>query len=519
MCGSRLTVRDPRIVRFRTPGDITRLIDDSTVESPSLEFKRELPLSTPSERTEALKDLTAMGNGGGGTLVYGVEEAEGDWPAASAVTPIADRRIVARLEDIVRDGVRPPLLFDLSIIDADGGYVLVADVQPSPLGPYMITARGNYRYHRRIGRRTEPMDEQQVRDAYFLAARGREHRAALWADHALPMSAPTEEPWLIVSALPEEPLPELLDLSVIEPDDVRPPHPVKVHVQLGQLSGSVERLGRWSDGLFGHDGQGDSAPYSSVRLHRDGAAAIGRRYHEKLSAVFAARLLNAELAYLTWFWTAYELRRPLELHVTLTALSNCTLEVGSWTADSRVVHEPPGLPVTDLVLAEHVLPWELARASNRHRIVQRFSDRLHQAFGLARALALFRTGQLYRQDGPLGFSVAGSGVWTNDGNQVAWVHTDGAVTSATTGELAAWWFDGCLLDLAGDTVGIVEMAPGVGVPDDYLPTRLLEDPRARVPGGNPGNAAEPRAQYEPPARRGRWTAGTPDLAELFRRPT
>jgi hypothetical protein len=430
---------------------------------------------------------------------------------------MADRSIVARLEDVVRDGVRPPLLFDLTVIETGDGYVLAADVQPSPLGPYMVTARRNYRYHRRIGRRTEPMDEQQVRDAYLLAARGREHRAGLWDDHALPMEAPTEDPWLIVSALPEEPLPELLDLGMIEPDDVRPPHAVNVHVQLGQLTGSVERLGRWSDGLFGYDGQGGSPPYSSVRLHRDGAAAIARRCHEDLSAVYIARLLNAQLAYLTWFWNTFELRRPVELHLTLAALSKCTLEAGSWMAEKRVVHEPPGVPVTELVLEEHVLPWELARASNRHRIVQRFSDRLYQAFGLARAVPLFRTGQLYRQDAPLGFSAAGSGVWSNDGNQIAWIDTDGAVTSSETGELAAWWFEGCLLDLAGDTLGVLEMAPGAGTPGDYLPTRLLEDPRARVPGGNAGTAMDPRQQHEQPAATGKWTAEFPNLVEEFRR--
>lgn len=238
----------------------------------------------------------------------------------------------------------------------------------------------------------------------------------------------------------------------------------------------------------------------------------------QLSAVFVARLLNAQLVYLTWFWNAFDLRRPLELHVTLTALSRCTLEVGSWLAENRVVHEPPGVPVTDLVLTEHALPSELGRASSRHRVVQRFSDRLNQAFGLARAVPLFRTGQLYRQDAPLGFSVAGSGVWTDDGNQIAWVHTDGAVTRAETGELVAWWSEGCLLDLAGDTLGVLEMAPGNGTPDEYLPTRLLEDPRARVPGGNAGSALEPREHLlVAPSATGKWTPEVPNLVELFRR--
>lgn len=504
-------------MRIRTFEAVQRLVDDHAVESPSLEFKRELPLNSLGERVEALKDLTAMGNGGGGALLYGVDEGEGDWPAATSITPMTDRRLVSRLEDLVRDGVRPPMLFDLTLVEADGGYVLVAEVQPSPLGPYMVTARRNYRYHRRIGRRTEPMDEQQVRDAYALSLRARERRGGLWLEHALPMAAPTQDPWLIVSALPEEPLLEIIDLGAVDPDCVRPPPDVQVHVRLAHIGGAIERLGRWSDGLFGHDGAGDSPPYAAVRLHRDGAAALGRRLHEELSAVFVARLLNAELVYLTWYWTAFELQRPLEVVVDLVALSACTLESGSLFGDKRAVHEPPGVAVTKLSVTEHVLPWELARASVRHRLVQRFSDRLYHAFGLARAVPLFRTGQIYRQDaGPLGYSVAGSGVWTNDGRQIAFVHRDGSVTAAETGQLAAWWQDGCLLDLGGDTLGALEMAPGLGAPDDYLPTHLLEDPRARVPGGNPGEPLEPRDTLEPPPPTGRWTASVPNLDTLRR---
>ena len=97
-------MRDPGCVRFGTSGDVQRLVDDSVAESPSLEFKRELPLQSPGARVESLKDLTAMANGGGGTVLYGIDEGDGDWPAASALTALTDRRVVARLEDLCAMG-------------------------------------------------------------------------------------------------------------------------------------------------------------------------------------------------------------------------------------------------------------------------------------------------------------------------------------------------------------------------------------------------------------------------------
>ena len=115
----------------------------------------------------------------------------------------------------------------------------------------------------------------------------------------------------------------------------------------------MERLGRWSDGLFGHDGLGgDSVPYASVRLHRDGAAALARRLHSQLSAVFVARLLNAQLVYLSWFWESFSLARPLELHVELTEVSSPPWSTGRGI---NVSCTSPGVPATTLSLTDYVL--------------------------------------------------------------------------------------------------------------------------------------------------------------------
>ena len=108
-------------------------MDNAIPESTSLEYKRELNLSSRTERLEKLKDLTGMGNGGVGTVVYGDEEDDAsDLPTPSAVVPLTDRGLASRLRDIVRSGVHPPLLAELNPMDSGCGYVLAVEVQPSP---------------------------------------------------------------------------------------------------------------------------------------------------------------------------------------------------------------------------------------------------------------------------------------------------------------------------------------------------------------------------------------------------
>jgi predicted HTH transcriptional regulator len=161
-----------------------------------------LSLGPPAERSEAMKDLSGMGNGGGGTLVYGIEEDPKEEGIPIALRPHQDRGLVGVLEDVARSSVRPPLLMQVRPLEGPGGFVLVVEILRSPLGPYMVEAYGDRRYAVRVGSRTVPMTEQQVRDAYALASRARERRGEVWDSHALPMKAATSEAWLTVSVFP-----------------------------------------------------------------------------------------------------------------------------------------------------------------------------------------------------------------------------------------------------------------------------------------------------------------------------
>jgi predicted HTH transcriptional regulator len=189
-------------MRLDSWGEVERLVRNHVPEGPSLEYKRELSLNSKGEKEEVIKDLTAMGNGGGGALVYGIAEDPKHDGVPEVISPLTDRGLIGVLEDIARSAVRPPLLMNLATYDGAGGFVLAVEVLRSPLGPYMIEAYGERRFYIRIGSRSAPMTKQQVRDAYFLAARARDRRDELWGAHSLPIRPTTGEPRLTLSGLP-----------------------------------------------------------------------------------------------------------------------------------------------------------------------------------------------------------------------------------------------------------------------------------------------------------------------------
>jgi hypothetical protein len=65
-------------MRVTSLAEVEALVADRIPEGPSLEYKEALSLGTRRDRIEMLKDLTGMGNGGGGAVIFGVAEDPND---------------------------------------------------------------------------------------------------------------------------------------------------------------------------------------------------------------------------------------------------------------------------------------------------------------------------------------------------------------------------------------------------------------------------------------------------------
>ena len=459
-------------MRYPSLEAIQRLLDLRIAENTTLEYKSQQLLSTTHDRRELLKDLTGMGNGGGGTLIFGMDEEEVT-NIAKCLTPLPNLSIVSQIEDIVISTVRPPMIWTHHEYAFEDGWIVVAEVEQSPLGPYMIDAYGEQRFHKRSGTKVHKMSEQEVRDGYSIALRSLERRDQLWRKHLLPLRVKDGHVCLVVSALPEEPLTEIINTRELDLRKFAPPEPILQYTNLTRLSMVPYSLRHWSDGLTAEVAKSESTDWLALRIHRDGAIGVAQEIPYGMSLESIWRMLNAFLRYLAWVWNEFSLQRPVELEIAIVGLLSASSQDRATGGLDQLVVQPPGVTVENVSIQINELPWELARARLRQRIVRQFADRFKQTIGESGATATFEHGWLYNKVGQrLNLAFDRGRIWDAtqgvDGIGIANVGTAGQIWGLD-GNVRAFILDGVIVDLDGLTLACLEMATGVGCPDDFLP--------------------------------------------------
>ena len=147
---------------------IEQLIRDRVPEDSGLDYKGSESLdfrgSSPKNKHELARDVSAFANAGGGVIIYGVAESPRSVPhnLDGGVDPAEITR--ERLEQIIHDNLRPsfggvtPHLIELQ----NGRLAVVIEVaQSTALAPHQ--APDNI-YYQRVGSRNVPMADFQIRD-------------------------------------------------------------------------------------------------------------------------------------------------------------------------------------------------------------------------------------------------------------------------------------------------------------------------------------------------------------------
>lgn len=153
-----------------TLADVEDLIARGIAEGQELEYKQDLELSDRG-KIEFLKDVTAMANAEGGTIVYGVVEGETDErgiPVRIAGLRIDPDTIGLALATLISDGLDERLsgVLHRALQVGDGTHVYVVRVPSSPLAPHMISLRSSGpRFYRRSNAANIPMNMRQVKEA------------------------------------------------------------------------------------------------------------------------------------------------------------------------------------------------------------------------------------------------------------------------------------------------------------------------------------------------------------------
>ena len=129
-----------------TEAHIQALVANRIEESPTLEFKRELPRDDRDARKEFIADVCAFTNTGGGDLVFGIDEdAEG---RATAVVPAGfnvDDEIL-RLSNILADGLEPRIhgIRMRAVEMSPGARILVVRIPRSFAGIHRSARDGHF---------------------------------------------------------------------------------------------------------------------------------------------------------------------------------------------------------------------------------------------------------------------------------------------------------------------------------------------------------------------------------------
>lgn len=144
------------------------LVTNAVVEHQRLEYKSQLPGTSPDDRREFSRDVAAMANGGGGIIAIGIEEDAND--AAARIAPVGLGGEITRLSQICNSLIEPHLLIDIHEVEIGGGPegVIVVEVPSSARLPFAVAEGSRLGYYRRTGRNRHPLSEAEVAQMYQM---------------------------------------------------------------------------------------------------------------------------------------------------------------------------------------------------------------------------------------------------------------------------------------------------------------------------------------------------------------
>ena len=156
--------------------DVLRsLIRNGVPEGLSIEYKSEPYGGKDDEKKEFLKDLSALANTGGGTLLIGMEESDG---VASGIKPIATTemdKLILRFEESYRTGIEPPLHgVKMRGVPTSGGDVLAVHVPKSAYPPHRVTYKNSNRYFLRHSKGVYEASYNEVKNMFLQTANAAE---------------------------------------------------------------------------------------------------------------------------------------------------------------------------------------------------------------------------------------------------------------------------------------------------------------------------------------------------------
>ena len=146
--------------------EVEDLIELRSGESQTLEFKSELPAFSDRGKAEFLKDVCAMANASGGSILYGIAEIDGYADRLSIDQIDGHDSTLRRLAQIVEAGIEPRIKIRSSVISVADNEVLAVEIPASLSGPHRFKFNDKYRFVVRHERHISDLTYEQLRSAF-----------------------------------------------------------------------------------------------------------------------------------------------------------------------------------------------------------------------------------------------------------------------------------------------------------------------------------------------------------------
>jgi len=278
------------------PGPLTddmidRAIAQGLRETDDLDWKSELPPLGTITNSDFPKDVAAMANSGGGTLVFGITEAQKEATGRKDVGELTEGYERA-LRSAAVTAISPPIFgLEVAPLGEPGNQCVVVVIPPSVDGPHLIYKKEYFGAPIRNDADTVWMRERQIEAMYRARFEERRHSTELldklYSESAA-MRSPDSPTWIVAVAHPRLPstLPHRPDQIVARLAFEEAIKQALVYVGLGTLHplNSVDRdnprpgLRRWTARPM-IDGDSQRWKEAWISIHDDGsvslAAAVG----------------------------------------------------------------------------------------------------------------------------------------------------------------------------------------------------------------------------------------------------
>ena len=147
------------------------LVVSGVRESRSLEFKAKLVWGNESEKKEFLADVSALANGGGGDLVFGIDEDHGVASAVVGLDSFDPDEDTLRIESTVRDGIAPRIVgIRLQPVAlSNDRWAIIIRVPNSLNRPHMVVFKQWSRFYSRNSAGKYQLDVHELRSTFMAS--------------------------------------------------------------------------------------------------------------------------------------------------------------------------------------------------------------------------------------------------------------------------------------------------------------------------------------------------------------